>query len=148
MLGSDSSEDVRLYCITALRTIGGPVAAEALRRAAADGSEAVREAAIGAIEELVTGGRVDDTESLPLSRTGAVSADRSEDSEAATVGPIRVRGAVRTRGAIRTRGGCSGKAGPRMLEDITQTLEQIRTEEGASEYLRYRAGEVLDYLKK
>lgn len=148
MLDSDTSEEVRLYCITALRTIGGTIAAEALRRAAAAGSEAVRDAAIGAIEELATGGRVDDTESLSTRQATPPSTGRTEGTESTPPGgPVRVRGAVRTRGGVRTSGARSRKTSPSVLAEITNTLERIRTEKTASEYLRCRAGEMLTYLK-
>src|SRR5689334_20451639 len=50
LLQADADEEVQLYCVTALRMIGGPTAAEGLRRAAGRGTEAVRHAALTAIE--------------------------------------------------------------------------------------------------
>ena len=131
ILSADPDEDMQLYCITALRTVGGPTAAEALRQAALKGTEAVRGAAISALEDLVTGGRIDCTEGpdIPL------------QPEASTV---RVSGAVRTRGAIQTRGG----AETYLVSNVADTLQQVRNDKAASDYLRLRAEEVLRYFRE
>ena len=65
MLKSNTDDKVQLHFITALRTIGGPTAVEGLCLAAKMGSEEGRDAAIAAIEELATGGRIEDTEPPP-----------------------------------------------------------------------------------
>jgi HEAT repeat protein len=132
ILQRDRDEDVQLSCITALRTIGGSMAAEGLRWAAERGTDAVREAALGAIEELATGGAVEDSEGPPLP---------------SPAGPRR-RGAVRTRGAVRVRGSARKPRGGDVVDSVVATLHRIRAEETTSDYLRQRAADVLDYLEE
>jgi hypothetical protein len=130
ILESDPNESVQLYCITALRTIGGPTSAEGLRKAAVNGTEAVRDAAISAVEDLATGGRVDCTE----------GPDRTQQSKSSAG---HTRGDIRTRGAAHTRG--TGQAD--LVNHIADTLQTISNEQGASDYLRLRAEEVLRYFR-
>ena len=129
LLQTETDEEVQLYCVTALRTIGGPLAAEGLRQAAENGTEAVRDAAITAIEELVTGGPVDDTEgaAVPQQHTPSV---------------VRTRGAVRARGVVRTRGGKR----QREVDNIAATLQRISADGTVSDYVRQRAAQVLAYV--
>jgi HEAT repeat protein len=129
LLQSDPDEDVRLYCITALRTIGGPAAIEGLRYAMENGTDAIREAAILGIEELATGGRVEDTE-------GPIAS-----------GPIQARATIRTRGAVRARGKAQKESGRSIIDGVVSALEHARDDDAAPEYLRLRADEVLGYLR-
>lgn len=129
VLQADTDAEVQLHCIAALRTIGGVTAAEGLRWAAEHGTEAVRDAAITAIEELVTGGTGDDTEG-PLPPPAV----------------RRQQWAIRTRGAVRTPGGAQPAGGREVVDAIVDTLARLRTEQTASAYLRQRAGAVLDHL--
>ncbi len=131
VLESDSDEQVQLYCITALRTIGGRTSSEGLRYAVASGTEAVRDAAISAIEDLATGGRVDCTEGPDLTQQSKSSS-------------LRIIGDVRTRGAAQRRRGTQTD----LVNDISDTLQKIRDEEGSSDYLRLRAEEVLKYFRE
>lgn len=133
MLQSDTDEEAKLYYITALRIIGGPVAAEGLRLAVEQGTEAVREAAIAAIEELATGGAVEYTEGPAVPQRPIPS-----------VSPMR--GAVRTRGGIKTQGGGRRARGEDVVSSIADTLQRIRADDTAPEFLRQRADEVLAYL--
>src|SRR5581483_8041629 len=119
MLGAETDEEVQLSCITALKTIGGPTAAEGLRGAAARGSDAVRHAAVSGIEELATGGRVEDTE-LPA--------------------------APSSRGAERERGTVEPGPGDKVREALAETLRRVSTEETASPSLRQRAARVQRFL--
>jgi hypothetical protein len=58
---SSHDESLRLYCVIALGTLGGPMAVEALVDAARDESVAVAQAALQRLEALLTGGGTDDT---------------------------------------------------------------------------------------
>jgi hypothetical protein len=126
VLRADGNEEVQLACVAALQTVGGPAAAEGLRGAAERGTEAVRLAALAAIEELATGGRAEDTEGPELPPEGEA----------------RAGGQVRTRGAVRTR------AGGDLTGRIAATLEGVRADATGPEYLRRRAEEVLGYLRR
>ncbi len=55
-LGSAEDEQLQFSCITALQTIGGPVAVAALRAAAERGVDDVRMASLNALETLATDG--------------------------------------------------------------------------------------------
>jgi hypothetical protein len=133
LLGSDPNEEVQLYCVTALRLLGGPTATEALRQAVERGTDAVRDAALNAITELVTGGSADDTEGpSPPSRPVWPPAEPGRGE--------RVREAVRTRGATR------GARAPAPIESLRGTLERIRADDTVSAALRHKAQEVLAYL--
>jgi HEAT repeat protein len=122
VLVGDPEELVRLYALAALRQLGGPTALEALARAAEEGPEGVRTAAVAAIEDLATGGRRDDSEPPEM------------DS--------------RTRGAIRTRGNpARGTGRTELLDRVADTLERVRGDAAAGEYLRRRAADVLGYLR-
>src|SRR5205823_5060618 len=57
-LESETDEEATHYYIVALRLLGGPTATDALRRTAAQGNEATRDAALADIEELATGGHI------------------------------------------------------------------------------------------
>lgn len=142
LLRSEDDPDVRLYAVHALRTIGGPQAVEALRQSAEAGGEAECDAALSAIEELATGGSLQDTEPPPTNQQRA-SGLSSQDSQT----PQRVRGAVRTRGAVRMSGTSAATGDPAGEDPLTATLQRVRAREGTSAYLRIRAGEVLRRLK-
>jgi HEAT repeat protein len=137
---SDDDEEVQLHAVTALRTIGGPAAAETLRQMALDGSDRVRDAAISAIEELATGGTTDDTEgAVPA----PVPAAREEAAPVRVRGAVRTRGAIRTRGAVRSRGAVTPVRGGPSTDTIASSLRQIRDDPDTPRSLRLRAGEVL-----
>ena len=133
MLRADMEEEVQLYCITVLCSIGGPIAVEGLRQAAERGTEAVRNAAIGGIEELATGGQAEYTEAPAMPQPPMLSA-------------ARARGALRARGGARTRGRVGQVRREDVVSSVAATLERIRADHTASEYLRQRADEVLVYL--
>jgi hypothetical protein len=118
---------VQLYCVIALRTIGGATAAAGLGWAAEHGTPAVRDAAIQAIEDLLTGGTVDDTEGPSLPQQRPATSARSGRS-------------ARTRGILRTRGG------EPVVTGIVETLRHIQADSDAPVYLRRRADRVLAYL--
>jgi hypothetical protein len=124
MLQTDADEEVQLYCITAFRTIGGVTAAEGLRWAIEHGTDAVRDAAMGAIEELVTGGSPEDTEGPPVPQRTASAG-------------------LRTRGAVRTRG---PQTSADVMGSLVTTLQRLRAEDTTSDSLRYKAADVLAYL--
>jgi HEAT repeats len=127
MLESDADETVQLYCVTALRTIGGMTATAGLGWAAEHGTPTVRDAAIQAIEDLLTGGPVDDTEGPSLPQRRSAAGNRSERS-------------VRTRGTLRTRGGAQ------IVTGIVDTLQHIQADNAAPAYLRRKADRVLGHL--
>jgi len=133
ILQDDPDEQVQLYCVGALCTIGGPVALEGLRFALGRESEALRDAALSAISDLATGGSVDQTEEL-LASQAALPADERE------------RGAVRVRGAQPTRGGPNLKQS-RTRQGVVDALSGLSRNPNASEYLRLRADQVLKYLE-
>lgn len=125
ILDSEPDEDVRLSCITALRTIGGPTATDALRQAVENGTEPVRNAALGAIEELATGGRVEDAEA-PMRMSANLSSKRPAT------------------GTVRARAGITRPAAKRnVIDRLAATLEHVRADNTASEYLRHKATDVL-----
>jgi HEAT repeat protein len=133
LLQDDPDEEVKLSCITALRTLGGPAAVEALCLAIEQGTEAVRQSALEAIEELATGGRAEDDESpVPASPAPAL--------------PWRTRGSLRTRGAVRSLPGTKPPQTGDPLGAVHDTLQRLRTEDTASDYLRLRASAVLRNL--
>jgi hypothetical protein len=127
LLRAEKDEEVRLYCITALRLIGGLTAAEGLREAVESGTEAVRNAALTAVEELATGGRRDDTEGPDVPAAPPVTADTSK-------GILRMKGAPRVRGE-------------QILGRIADTLRRIRRDDKVSAFLRRKADEVLSHLQ-
>jgi HEAT repeat protein len=130
ILQRDTDEDVRISCISALRKIGGVAAAEALRDAIERGPEAVREAALRAIEELASGGPVEDHEPAALEQT----------SNARLTGAVRTRGG---RGAIEAEG-------PRredLVERLSGTLKGVQADPRTSSYLRLKASQVLGLLR-
>lgn len=65
ILEHGGDEEIQLYCITSLGILGGPDAVRSLSWAIANGSEAVRRAAVRAIEDLISGGSFEDTERPP-----------------------------------------------------------------------------------
>lgn len=130
LLRAETNEAVQLYCINGLASIGGSVALRGLQHAIQHGTAAVQDAAISAIEELATGGRLDDTDNSSFT---APAAER-------TRGAVRVRGAVRTRGAV-TRG-----REPNAVKGVRVALEDVRRDRRASKYLRHRAAEVMGYI--
>lgn len=142
LLSSEPDQDVRLHYITALRIIGGADAVDALGRVLESGAESERDAALRAIEELLTGGAYDDTEPPPPATT--------------TAPPVaRTRGRAALPATIRTRGGrpdssLGGTGHPAEASDptdqIVTTLRHVRADAGTSEYLRLRAGDVLRSL--
>jgi hypothetical protein len=134
LLESEVDEDVQLYCITALRLLGGPTAAEGLRQAVERGPEPVRDAALGAIAELVTGGSADDTEGPPLPLRPTVLSPET-------------KGPVQERGTVRTRGGGQGPRGTYHIDRLRETLHRIRTDESASASVRHKAQDLLAYLQ-
>ena len=99
----------------------------------ASAKDTVRDAAIGAIEELLTGGAVDDTEG-PLPPAQAI--------------PLEDRAGLRVegQGAIRTRGGMRERRGKADMDSIAATLRHIQTDPMASAHLSQKAYEVLEYL--
>src|SRR5262249_42174974 len=122
LLQTDPDEEVQLYCVGALGTIGGPTAVEALRKAIEQGTDPVRDEALEAIEDLATGGRKEDTEAPD--RQGV-----SPGPEATMADSHRVRGAVRTRGRPRKA------SASKIVGTIAATLQHIRSDDTASEYL-------------
>ena len=52
------------------------------------------------------------------------------------------------RGAVQTRGGKRPTRGGDLVDNIAGTLQRIRTDDTASDYLRLKAGEVLAYLPR
>jgi hypothetical protein len=140
LLRSERDETVVLYGVTALRTIGGPDAVDALTRVIAQGTDAARNAAISALEELVTGGPVDDTEAPILTAKPTAPTPRRETTR--TRGPILARGAIRTRGAI------AGPRRARTSDAVAEALRNVRDGESATPYLRVRAAEVLRHFAR
>lgn len=133
LLRLEEDPDVRMYAVHALRTIGGPNAVEALRGIAETGDEAESGMALDGIEELLTGGSLQDTE------PAAAPADTGSIRRGADV-PLR--GAVKTRRATRSVGSSS-------VEDLlAATLRQVQASRRASMYSRIRATEVLQSLKR
>ena len=87
ILHDDENTQVRFYCVSALRTIGGQIALNALCETAESASPEVRDAAIAAVRDLATGGRIDDTDS---------------DMRMRMPSPVRVRGASPGAGAVQS----------------------------------------------
>jgi hypothetical protein len=135
LLATETDDLVRLHCITALRTIGGPAALEGLHAALSSSSNPVRDAALGAIEELATGGRVEDSE----------RPSHEPASQAPAASPVRTRGGVRVRGGIGTAGKTPGAAAVPGGK-IVATLMTMRSNPAEPEYLRSRARELLELL--
>lgn len=134
LLHSDPDQEVQLYCVAALRTIGGPVSASALGQAAAEGhSEALRMAAISAIGELATGGQIEDTELPPPLREAA---------------PLPTKGVTRSRETIRTRGGAVHTPATGIERGLITNLEKVAADGTVSEFLRRKAAEVLVCLNE
>jgi len=142
LLATERDETVRLHIITALRTIGGGHALDALAEALRAGrSEAERDAALKAIEELITGGQVDDTEPAPGLAPAAPPTVRTRGP--ARIEPIRTRG----REPRRQPAAPSPSADARdPLRQIASTLRGVSDDARVSEYLRLRADEVLRSL--
>jgi hypothetical protein len=146
LLRVEQDERVCLFGIAALRTLGGPAALEGLNTALRQGSEAARDAAMEAIEELATGGRKDDSERPPIGEF------ESEESSPAAAGHASRPGAPRTRGSlgaqpgkpVRTRsfGGPASDPG----EKILAALRSIRSNPDEPIHLRDRADELVAYL--
>jgi hypothetical protein len=130
MLETETDDRVRLHAVTGLRLIGGPAATEALRRLVETGGEGIRVAALSAIEELITGGRRDDTEAPDPPSTVWRSAEQPG-------GP-----AIRTRGATRVQG-----PAPPADDQLADTLQRVRADTATSTHVRHHAAEVLRYLQ-
>jgi HEAT repeat protein len=117
-LKTELSEEVRRSCIKALGTIGGPHSVEGLLESLKTGSEALVEDAVEAVEELVTGGRVDDTEPAPrrmVRERPRTTAERARADE--------------------------------IVQSVVQALERVRAE-SASFSLRSKAEGTLNFLAK
>ncbi len=125
LLKAETDEDVQLYCVTALQTIGGIEATEGLCHAVIDGSDAVRSAAITAVEELITGGRIEDTEAAP---------------------PPRLE-SKRGKPSVRTRGAAEQASEDKKIGGLMKALALVRDDDQAKKYLRLQAGDVLGYLE-
>ncbi len=124
LLEGESDQEVQLYCITALRILGGSGAIVALNGAMQSTDEAVCAAAISAIEDLVLGGRRDDTELYP----------------AGTRITPRIRAVQHMRERRRPLAG-------EPMETIGNTLWHIATGASVSDYLRIRADELLALIE-
>ena len=136
---------MRLYAIHALRTIGGPDAVEALRRVVETGDATECDAALSAIEELATGGSLQDTE--PPALAAGLSVGELPSPPAST--GARATGAVRTRGAVKkTRGAAPPGGSPAIEDPLAVTLQRVRADERTSAYLRVRAGDVLRLFRR
>lgn len=118
LLRSEQEETVVLYCVTALRTIEGPDAVRGLQWVIEHGTEVTRDAALSALEELVTDGQVDDAEAPVPLRSSA--------------GTIRTRGAVRTHGAAARRSAGSPAGSQRDEGTLADTLRRVRDSESSS----------------
>jgi len=126
-LDNDENEDVRLFSVAALKLIGGDRSAEALATAAQRSTEAVREAALLAIEELATGGGLTDMD-FPMSL-------RSESWRPVSRSQVGTRGAVRVRGAAR------------FTLPLVKALESVGSDLSLPAYLRRKAEEVIELLQ-
>jgi hypothetical protein len=157
----DPDKDVRRSCIAALKTIGGRVAVEAIRKAAEkDAEESVRYEALDALAELAAGAGT-----KGLQREVAYTAPNDQ---------VRFRGAIRTRGGVsrslpsaeeweqaadtaRTRGGVprirgapavsAVPAGGSEAARIADTLRRIAAKKGEEGYLRDMARNLLEDMK-
>jgi len=127
LLEMETDADVQLYCVTALKTIGGPVAVAALGDIAASGerAETIRSAAIRAIEELASGKVREDTE-----RSGPAGSLHSGNR-------LRVR---------RNVGSTRRLAHSERPSDIVRALRGVALDGGALDLLKSRAHEALEYL--
>jgi HEAT repeat protein len=126
---SEEDEDVRLYCVTALKTIGGPEAVRALCNIVDRGRETERDTAIAALEELATGGRLEDTQ-RPLDLLPSQ--------------PGQSREAIRTRGAL--PGEQTGGQSVDLFASVSSALRRLVDQKGTSPYLRHRALNALRYF--
>lgn len=127
-----------LHCISALQTLGGAVALRALRSCIGSGSEAVQNAAIYAVEQLITGGSPDDTEP-PSNRAGGLVPD-ARNVETTPHGHFR-----RTSQDSSRRGG-EAQAVRDALRETADALNSLRLSKTASPYLRHRAAAVLVHM--
>jgi hypothetical protein len=154
LIGQERDERVWMFCITALRMLGGPAALDGLHTLLLQGSDSIRKLALEAIEELATGGRKIDTERPDLTElpqeqpTPAQGETELEPGELHTgASAVRNRGALSTpsREGVRTRGALSGQArGP--MTKVLAALESIRANPDEPLHLRERAAELSSYL--
>lgn len=126
-LMSDHDEQVKLYCITALRTVGGPTVAAALAEVAVNSSDRIRSAALEALEELATaGGRVEESERPPAPAKAKVMRSFAVLAKPGTGRRARRRDAV---------------------HKVVTALERLRSDGSAPRLLRDRADDILEYVR-
>lgn len=126
---NDLSETTQLYFIATLRTIGGLVAVEALSQCLEKGVSIVKDAAVLALEELATGGRIEDIESPLATRRGAL-----DQTETHTL--------KRTSAVLGT-----GAKEVNIHNHMIGALQRVHSEAENPAYTRRRAAELMTFLK-
>jgi HEAT repeat protein len=146
LLRVEQNERVCQFGIAAPRTLGGPAALEGLNTALLQGSEAVRGAAMEAIEELATGGRIDDSERPPIGAFQPDARPPAADEHISRPGAPRTRGSLGAQSGkpTRTRGLAEPASAPG--EKVLAALRSIRSNSDEPDYLRERADELVAYL--
>jgi len=126
---SDADKDVKLSAISGLGLIGGPNAAtELVDISVSSHDEVLRDAALSALEELATGGGFSDMDPAPLPGFTPSPVTRTQ--------PVRVRGASIEDYLVRSRDSYQW----------AEALSQLESAPDVSEYIRYKARQVLSSL--